>query len=621
MKKVYLAQINNSYGDNAFLPYSVGMLWAYASNIPAVTKNYELGGFLYLREDINLAVEKINDPGIIAISCYIWNWQYSMTLAKELKSKNPDCFVVIGGPEAPNRCKGFFEEHRYIDAIVHGEGEQTFTDLLIALASSRDLNNVNGISYPDQTRKTVTTKPRQRMTNVDEIPSPYLLGLFDDLIRTQKNISFHASQETNRGCPYSCTFCDWGSAVMSKVRQFDTNRLIEEIEWFGKNGIDLIYNCDANYGILKRDIDLTRYMTATKHRYGGYPNKFRAAYAKKSDDKVFEIASMLNAAGMNKGITLSMQSMDAHTLELVKRSNIKVDDFKGLLERYKKAAIPTYTEMILGLPGETLDGFSAGLDQILDAGQHDNISIYMCMLLKNSEMANEDQMKLHGIETKRVPILSLHGSIISDPIPEMNDIVVSTNTMSYDEWKEAHLLSILIQALHCQGLTHVIAQHQRSKGIGYMKFYRSVLDSARRSNGVLSRHVKDIEEEINRVFDHGHSWDTGIEGYGDVSWPLEEKMFIGLQADILTFLDELEGVDAQVKNLQRASVVTEKDGSDIVMDITEELSILLFGDPTCRKVKLCGYRYFPNDKLSYAREIVWYGRKASLTKRRAERIG
>ena len=77
----------------------------------------------------------------------------------------------------------------------------------------------------------------------------------------------------------------------------------------GKNSIELVYNCDANYGLFPDDIDLTKSMIETKKKYG-FPKKFRAAFAKNSNQRVFEIASLLNDNDMCKGITLSLQSTD-----------------------------------------------------------------------------------------------------------------------------------------------------------------------------------------------------------------------------------------------------------------------------------------------------------------------
>ena len=53
-------------------------------------------------------------------------------------------------------------------------------------------------------------------------------------------------------------FCDWGSAVFTKVRPLSDERLNAELKWFGKNQIELLYNCDANYGPLDRDLSLTQ---------------------------------------------------------------------------------------------------------------------------------------------------------------------------------------------------------------------------------------------------------------------------------------------------------------------------------------------------------------------------
>ena len=204
---------------------------------------------------------------------------------------------------------------------MHDEGETTFAELLRGLHDGTHPSNIQGISYRHLGR-TTKTESSTRLVDLSVIPSPYTTGVFDKLIVDNPNISWHASQETHRGCPYSCTFCDWGSAVYTKIRQFDQARLLDELEWFGTNQIDLLYNCDANYGIYKRDIDLTAAMVDVKSKLG-YPRKFRAAYAKRSDNKVFEISSMLNAAGMSKGVTLSMQSMDSHTLDIIKRKNLR----------------------------------------------------------------------------------------------------------------------------------------------------------------------------------------------------------------------------------------------------------------------------------------------------------
>mgnify|MGYP001563598849 CR=1 FL=1 len=98
-------------------------------------------------------------------------------------------------------------------------------------------------------------------------------------------------------------------------------------------------------------------------------------------DRVFQISKMLNSAGMSKGATLSFQSMDAHTLEAINRKNINMDDFRERLLEYNQNGIATYTELILGLPGESIESFKSGIDTLLDAGKHEGLNCYLCHLV------------------------------------------------------------------------------------------------------------------------------------------------------------------------------------------------------------------------------------------------
>ena len=102
-----------------------------------------------------------------------------------------------------------------------------------------------------------------------------------------------------------------------------------EYDWMAKNRIEVLYNCDANYGLFPEDQELTDALVETKARTG-WPKKFRAAYAKNSNERVFDIAKKLNDAGMSKGVTLSLQSLDDLTLDLIKRRNMKINDFSSL---------------------------------------------------------------------------------------------------------------------------------------------------------------------------------------------------------------------------------------------------------------------------------------------------
>ena len=116
------------YGNEIYLPYSIGILWAYAQTIPKIKNNIENKGFVILRENPNDIVERLEDPQIAAFSTYVWNWEISVSVARIVKERYPKCLIIFGGPQVPNsdRLDDFFDKYPFIDIAVHGEGEITF---------------------------------------------------------------------------------------------------------------------------------------------------------------------------------------------------------------------------------------------------------------------------------------------------------------------------------------------------------------------------------------------------------------------------------------------------------------------------------------------------------------
>lgn len=630
-KKVYLAQINTSFGDSAFIPYSVGLLWSAAQVDPRLQDRLTLGGMLYQRLSIDDSLRQIDDPWIVGISCYIWNWEYNNRLAKAIKAKHPHCIVVFGGPEVPSADHDFFVTHPWVDILIHGEGESSWCDLLACLLSNGELSDVKGISYAAADGNRIDTAKRERITVLDCIPSPYLTGVFDDLLQQNQGIEWHASQETHRGCPYSCTFCDWGSAVYTKVRRFNLDRLIEEIKWFGENQISLLYNCDANYGIYESDIDLTATVTAVKQQYG-FPSKFRASYAKKSDDKVFQISQLLQSAGMSKGVTLSLQSLSDTTLDAVKRRNIAMNDFAALIRRYREAGMPTYTELILGLPGESKNSWINGLERLLAAGQHDSINIYPCMLLRNSEMSKPESIGIHHLQHARVGISSNHGMANAGDIQEYQNIVIATATMDADDWLESYLLGWAIQSLHCLGLTQILCMdHHRHYG-DYIGFYRKLLRSYGDDSTLLGSLIIEIKLHLERAIRESTDIDAYDPSFGQVMWPLEEYTFLRIQSCADRFYDELTPIlnqwmsltymqqltDFQSKMILKAAESAPEYGTYDWDFLRMHASGLSGAMPlVLDNVSVCftADRYYDGNLIDYAREIVWYGRKQAKQKK------
>jgi radical SAM superfamily enzyme YgiQ (UPF0313 family) len=583
---------------------------------------------IFLREKIDEIINKIIDVDVLAISCYIWNWNHSLSLAKKAKDFYPNIKVVLGGPQVPDFDKNFLVNHPYVDVVVTNEGELVFKNLLSAYLNGTDLKEVEGIRILVD-GKEFRTKPAARIIDLEQLTSPYISGVFDSMV-SNTNIQFQATQETHRGCPYSCTFCDWGSATMSKVRRFSKERIVGEYEWFGKNGIDLLYNADANYGLFPEDVELTKELVRTKEKYGK-PTKFRAAYAKNSNDRVFEIASILEEKEMCKGVTLSFQSMDSVTLDLIKRKNMKINNFKDLITTYRVADIPTYTELIIGLPGETLDTFIDGIDVLLNSGQHDSLSIYHAMLLTNAEMNSETYRNTHGIQSQVIPLLLLHGTVEENDITEYYEIVTGTNTMPTKEWIECSLFAWGIQTFHCLNLTQAVSVFLKHKyNISYKNFYIDLFKYIQNSKTKIADILNNAENIAREVaFGYG-SFDLKDRTYGNVMFPVEEILFLqvvnedfwpllnnfltyrykNIPVDIINDLVEYQRISLKQPLQKQIQSV------NLSYDIHGYISSLLVNNEDVELQKINNKIIINNpnsyeDIKDYAREIVWYGRKGN----------
>ena len=97
MKNVYLAQMSLEIpGSNYYyFPYSIGVVWAYATTQPGINENYHLRNIFSVKEPIDQIMEKIVDPDVLGLSTYTWNTNYNEELAKRVKERYPDCKIII----------------------------------------------------------------------------------------------------------------------------------------------------------------------------------------------------------------------------------------------------------------------------------------------------------------------------------------------------------------------------------------------------------------------------------------------------------------------------------------------------------------------------------------------
>jgi len=408
-------------------PLSLGMLMAYAMK-------YE-GGRLGERYDFRASwtgdeskIPPASEPAAVFLfSHYIWSSVQNLDHSARVKAANPRHVTIHGGPNVPKYpgdVDTYFAAHPHVDVAVHGEGEITLAEALDALAPELAhggtpklsvLADVPGLTVRDGAR-IVRTAERSRLTKLDEIPSPFLNGLFDRFVDAELQ---SCVVETNRGCPYGCTFCDWGSATTQRIRQFSLDRVFAELEWCASNGSKVIALADANFGIFERDVAIAEKIAELRGRYG-YPHHFGVNYAKNSIKHLKPIVKILCDAGILAYGQLSLQSTDKDTLATIRRSNIKLEKYDELAQEFRQAGLPLFIDLMMGLPGATVQSFRNDLQEAID--REVIPKAYPTQLLVNSPMNEPAYREANKIVVKPGEFVTSSASFSEDDYAAMKRV-------------------------------------------------------------------------------------------------------------------------------------------------------------------------------------------------------
>jgi radical SAM superfamily enzyme YgiQ (UPF0313 family) len=367
------------------------------------------------------------DADVYAFSCYVWNIGLVRRVLSVLRAAKPDAYFLLGGPQVMHQATQYLRPDADNVYICNGEGERTSAAFLRTLASGNgDLASVRGLSFYRE-GTLVTTAPEPRISDMSEIPSPFLEGLFE------RHRYSWMLLETNRGCPFKCSYCYWGAATGAKVFKYDERRIERELEWISQSGCMYLFIADANWGMLKRDLDLSRFLVECQKRWGS-PLNVHFCGSKNTPDRVAEITRTFHAAGMIATQSVALQTMSVDALKLVNRDNIKTSAYIHIQQSMNAESISSYVEMIWPLPGETLESFRLGLGHLCENGA-DAFSVYPLLLMNNVELAKKrDEYRLVTVQ---------------DPDPDSEaEIVVETREVNRSEYEEGIRYVYAVSALY-----------------------------------------------------------------------------------------------------------------------------------------------------------------------------
>lgn len=651
MKRVYFNEYNVRLGNFSYLPLVSGLLRSYAETFDDLRDSYEFMPFIYSMDVPQKILDQYTEtPDIACFSSVMWNEQLNYHIASEVKRRYPNCLIVFGGPNVPmppqHSVVEWMARYPFVDVSVRAQGEDPFVDILRRYLTSSDFSDIPGVAFRDASAGgSVTFCDVERPFNrsMDEYPSPYLEGLYDGLVERgrQSGTQFQAIIETNRGCPFPCTFCYWGKGGLSrKFKYKNMERVLGEIDWMGRQEILYVFNADSNFGMNDRDWEIAEHIVATKKKYG-FPEKFRTCFGKNTDEKIFKIGALFHANNLEKGITLARQSNDAETLKNIRRNNIKMSTYVNLQKQFNDLNIPVYGELILGLPGETKETWRRGVDELLEAGTQNQLYIYLCQVFANTEMAEAEYRERFGIKTKRIKLAEIHGQERpGDFVQEYEDVVYQTNSMSLEDWKESLRFSYVLMLFHSLKVSYYVMIYLLDKyGIKMSEFIQFIserrYDRARATH--MERELDFYDELITRMLEQGEHRGTYMSDYGALYWDVEESSFLRVTQDTTSFYDQLgaivrefldsRGVDYSADEAQISQAIlyqkmripaqpdTPQVGREVVFDynLPEYFEKRFSSAPVELKANPTWFAINPvnwQDKKDFARRSILWGRKS-----------
>ena len=464
-----MTYLNDGNRHNWYVPLNLGYIDSYAKNRFGPEVEFSLSKCP--REFLQRCGDE--RPDLVGLS-----WYYCQVGLNDLvlRKIDPSIPVVGGGPcidtDSVER-EGFRRKHR-LTYTVTNEGEVGFAKI------------IGGMLAGDPGEPT----DYGTSTDLSELPSPYLDGTLDAFLGGE----FQPMIQTSRLCPYTCAFCVSGK-TRGKLRAFPMEQVREELEFIGSRfkGDTLLYVVDENFGILERDKDVAREMALTKERHG-YPNRI-FYYNDKRFTQISRDVHEIVGDMCHHGVCLSLQSDNPETLKAVKRRNITDEQIVSALAWAKGRGLKTSTELIFGMPYETLDSFMALLDKCVRLG-FQVVQCYALILFDGIEMNRPAYRTEHQIRTARRPINAHTIDIDGDSAAEYEEVVTSTKSFSQADYAVIRKFNVLFHAVFVYGMCRDGVARVAASGASVTRLLRRFLDH--KGDPDHAAFMADLDEVVRR---------------------------------------------------------------------------------------------------------------------------
>ena len=422
-------------------------------------------------------------PDLVGLTNYTWNHALGVCAGEYVRHKYPDLPVVMGGPNIRTDEQGiesFLRQNPYVDQYCMYAGETSFVQMVELLCSrpqhertSRELRDikVDG-AYALCEDRLVGNSNYHMPQDLDEIPSPFVGGWMDEFLEQ----GFIPIFETNRGCPFSCTFCVWGISALNKVRRFSMPRVASELSYVAGSAFKTPILCfgDANFGILPRDVEIAQFIRDLYDEHKSF-SSVQFYWSKTLKPHMVEMGRIL---GHLTQTYIAFQSLDPVVLGNIKRKNISTDELLGLIQSLKAFTNSTQTDLLLGLPGETYRSHLESLDTALSYGI-DLIHGGEIRMLPGAEMDTPESRKQFGIKTKYRLFEGGQGVYRGRFVYEMEEVVRETDSMTEEEMLELRVLRAIFYGCVTLGELLPVVAYLKSRGLSVTELCQRILTEGR----------------------------------------------------------------------------------------------------------------------------------------------
>ncbi len=433
-------------------------------------------------------------PDVLGLSNYMWNENLNKFVCELAKKKNKNLITVTGGPNLRSdkkSIKKFLNLNKEYDFCILYAAEIPFSNL-IDKCFDFELNKdklkdckIEGCFSLDNKSELIGEIYLSDEKNLDYVPSPFLNGFMDEFLSE----GYYPLFETNRGCPFSCTFCVWGISALHKIKTFSLERVFKEFEYVAEKTkkSKFWFLADANFGILPRDVDIAKKIREI------YENKFsfdqiNIYWTKNITDRTYEIAKTF---GKLCQAYTALQSLDPLVLKLIKRSNISVERLNHFKNEVADYTNGTYTDILLGQPGETKESHINSVFGAMKLG-FDQIGGGEVRLLPGSEMDEDVSRINYKLMTKFRMGEGAIGVYKGKPVFELEEVVRQTKWITENEMTDLRSIRALIYVSTTLGELNYLNMVLVNENINIFKVVENILQN-RNKNTQFSKMLDELE--------------------------------------------------------------------------------------------------------------------------------